>query len=149
MLQNKIFEKLLFTPDECDKIISLQKVNFQTWKNVDRDYESSSIFFNEDTKWIFEKLKKFFEDETGYTMLKLKEEIHFHTFTKEDWFGVHDDARDSRLFSVGVLLNDDFEGGDFKLYNPHEILVKKIKGNSYIFNVDISHEVTPIELGTR
>jgi len=29
---------------------------------------------------------------------------------------------------VGVL-NNDFEGGDFKLYNPNEIILDKVIGN--------------------
>jgi len=36
--------------------------------------------------------------------------------------------RDNKLYAVGVL-NNDFEGGDFKLYNPNEIILDKVIGN--------------------
>jgi predicted 2-oxoglutarate/Fe(II)-dependent dioxygenase YbiX len=144
-----LVEKVLFTKEECDKIINLKKDTLQKWKNNDREYFSESIKFDNGTEWIFLKLKKFFEEEYGSSMVKLKEEIHFHKFTKNNWFGVHNDTRDNRLFSVGVLLNDDFEGGDFKLYKDGETTLNKKTGNSYIFDVSISHEVTPINFGNR
>lgn len=149
MASKLIFEKTLFTPKECELIISLNKINSQSWKNNDRDYKSSSIILNNNTDWIFQKLKTFFEDATGNKIIKLKEEIHFHIFNTDDWFGIHNDSRDSRLFSVGVLLNNNFSGGDFKLYNPNEIVLNKTIGNSYVFDANISHQVTPIETGTR
>jgi hypothetical protein len=50
---------------------------------------------------------------------------------------------------VGVLLNNDFEGGDFKLYNPNEIILDKVIGNTYLFDVRIDHEITSILEGER
>jgi hypothetical protein len=144
-----IVEKVLFSKKECDKIIEIHKVNSQKWKNYDREYKSFSIILNEETEWIFYRMKAFFEEESGIVMHTIKNEVHFHVFETNDWFGIHNDLRDNRLFSLGVLLNDDFEGGDFKLYNPNEIKLNKEKGNSYLFDVSISHEVTPIKNGVR
>jgi predicted 2-oxoglutarate/Fe(II)-dependent dioxygenase YbiX len=54
------------------------------------------------------------------------------------------------LFSLGVLLNDDFDGGEFNLYHQgKEIILEKKVGNTYIFDVAISHEVKPILKGIR
>ena len=144
-----ISQKVLFSKEECDLIINQKKTNHQNWTKNSRNYKSSTIVFNNETYWIFERLKTFFEEVTGNNIIKLKEEIHFHIFNVDGWFGIHNDARDSRLFSVGVLLNNNFNGGDFKLYNPNEIIINKISGNSYIFDVSISHEVTPIMNGIR
>jgi hypothetical protein len=144
-----IVEKILFSKEECDDIINMYKVNSQKWKNNDREYKSFSIILNEETEWIFSKMKNFFEEESGVVMQSMKNEVHFHVFETNHWFGKHNDARDNRLFSLGVLLNEDFEGGDFKLYNPHEVKLNKKKGNSYLFDVGILHEVTPIQYGIR
>ena len=46
-------------------------------------------------------------------------------------------------------MNDEFEGGDFKLYNPNEIILNKVIGNTYIFDVNITHEISPILNGER
>ena len=56
-----IVEKILFSKKECDKIIEIHKVNSQKWKNNDREYKSFSIILNEETEWIFSKMKSFFE----------------------------------------------------------------------------------------
>lgn len=149
MVGNKVFQKVLFTPNECENIISLNKENLQRWKNTDREYKSASIMLNDTTEWIFEKLKNFFEETIGTKIVKLKEEIHFHTFSVGNRFDIHNDNMDSRLFSVGVLLNDNFEGGDFKLYTANEIVLNKMVGNSYIFDVKIPHEISSINSGTR
>ena len=140
----KLAQKILFNKQECESIIWDEKNNITNWKMNDRKYKLKSINYNKDTKWLFEKLKLFFEEETGIKIINLKKEIHFHKFKKGDWFGKHNDVRDKRLYAVGVLLNEKFEGGDFKLYNPNEYILDKIIGNSYIFDVRIQHEITPI-----
>jgi hypothetical protein len=145
-----IFQKILFSKEECDDIINIHKVNSQKWKNYDREYKSFSIILNGETEWIFYKMKNFFEDESGLLMETIKNEVHFHVFETNDWFGVHNDARNNRLFSLGVLLNDDFDGGEFNLYRQgEEIVLEKKVGNTYIFDAAISHEVTPIQCGIR
>ena len=94
-------------------------------------------------------MKDFVEKETNIEIRTIKKTIHFHKFTKGDWFGKHNDVRDDRIYAVGVLLNDNFEGGDFKLHNPNEIILNKVVGNAYLFDVRIEHEITPILDGER
>lgn len=142
-------EKILFSKGECDSIIWNMNNDITDWDSNDRKYNSQPINYNEKTKWLFEKIKNFFEEETGIKIIKIKEEIHFHKFIEGDWFGKHNDSRDKRLYSVGVLLNENFIGGDFKLYNPNEFILNKKIGNSYIFDVRIDHEITPILNGER
>ena len=144
-----IKQKILFTKEECELIVNLSKINQQDWKSKDRKYNSFTLNYNTDTDWLFGKLKSFFELDTQIEIIKLKSQIHFHKFTKGDWFGKHNDIRDNRIYAVGVLLNDNFEGGDFKLYNPEEQILDKIVGNAYIFDVRIEHEITTILNGER
>lgn len=142
-------QKQIFSKNECDLIISYVDSNFKNWNKIDRQYNSCSIDYNETNKWIFDKLKDFFEIETDIKISKIKKQIHFHKFTKGDWFGKHNDNRDRRLYGVGVLLNDNFIGGDFKFYNLEEYTLDKIVGNSYIFDVNIEHEISKILDGER
>ena len=53
------------------------------------------------------------------------------------------------MYGVGVLLNDKFDGGDFKFYDENNTTLDKTLGNAYIFNVETNHEITPIYDGTR
>jgi hypothetical protein len=142
-------EKILFNKEECNSIIWNGGEKITNWDKKDRKYQSQSILYSDETRWIFERLKSFFENETGIKIINLKETIHFHKFSVGDWFDLHDDTRDRRLFSVGVLLNDDFEGGDFILYNPNEHILNKKIGNTYIFDARIEHEITQILSNTR
>ena len=144
-----INQKVLFSIEECNSIISLSKSNLKEWFSKDRSYNSYAINYNKNTEWIFDRLKLFFESETNIKIQKLKEQVHFHKFNKGDWFSKHNDIRDNRLYAVGVLLNDDFGDGDFKLYNPSEQILNKTIGNTYLFDVRIEHEITPITKGER
>jgi hypothetical protein len=144
-----IKEKILFNKEECELIINLTKINQQYWKSKDRKYNSFTLNYNSDTVWLFNKLKSLFELETEIEILKLKPQIHFHRYVKGDWFDKHNDIRENRVYAVGVLLNDNFDGGDFNLYNPNIQTLNKIIGNTYIFDVRIDHEITPILDGER
>ena len=144
-----VIENVLFTKKECESIISYNETDITNWMMGDRKYNSQPINYSLETKWLFDKLKDFVERETNIEIRIIKKTIHFHKFTKGDWFGKHNDVRDNRLYAVGVLLNNDFSGGDFKLYNPNEIILNKVIGNTYLFDVRIDHEITPILDGER
>lgn len=143
-------EKILFNEKECQSIIWDETKNINNHSYVsDRKYNSQQINYNEDTKWIFEKLSEFFQKETNSKITTIKNKIHFHKFVTGDWFGKHNDDIDNRVFTVGVLLNQNFEGGEFKLYNLNELTLNKTVGNAYIFESKIEHEITPILSGER
>jgi hypothetical protein len=142
-------QKILFSKDECESIISYNNTDITNWTSGDRKYNSQPINYSLETKWLFDKLKDFVEKEATIRVRTIKKTIHFHKFTTGDWFGKHNDIRDNRVYAVGVLLNDDFEGGDFKLHDPNKITLNKIVGNTYLFDVRIYHEITPILEGNR
>jgi hypothetical protein len=142
-------EKILFSKEESEFIVSYNETHITNWRMRDRNYNSQPINYSLETNWLFDKLKDFVERETNIEIRTIKKTIHFHKFMKGDWFGKHNDVRDNRLYAVGVLLNDGFEGGDFKLYNPNEIILNKVIGNTYLFDVRIDHEITPILKGER
>ena len=142
-------EKILFSKEKCESIISYNDTHITSWIMSDRKYNSQPITYSLETKWLFDKLKDFVETETNIQIRTIKKTIHFHKFVKDNWFGKHNDVRENRLYAVGVLLNDNFEGGDFKLYNPNKITLDKVIGNTYLFDVRIDHEITPILDGER
>ena len=144
-----IKQGISFTKEECESIVSYNDTYITNWEMRDRKYNSQPINYSLETFWIFNKLKSFVENQTDVEIRTIKDQIHFHKFTKGDWFGKHNDIRDGRIYAVGVLLNDNFEGGDFKLYNPNEIILNKVVGNTYIFDARIDHEIVPILEGER
>lgn len=85
---------------------------------------------------------------------KCSEWLTLLIYEKDDFFGLHKDdyldTKDRTIFTGGYLLNDDFDGGEFNLYHQgKEIILEKKVGNTYIFDVAISHEVKPILKGIR
>lgn len=144
-----IKQDILFTKTECESIISYNDTYITNWEMGDRKYNSQPINYSLETRWVFNKLRSFVERETDIEIKTIKNQIHFHKFTEGNWFGRHDDVRDGRVYAVGVLLNDNFMGGDFKLYSPAEQSLNKKTGNAYLFDVRIEHEITPILEGER
>lgn len=145
-----LIQQKYFSDIECDKIIDITKDNTQFWNLGDRKYTSQRIIDNQNTNWIYTKLKKFFEENTNHIIKHIKNDIHFHTFQENDFFYRHNDSRKKRLFAIGLLLNDNFDGGDFVFHNEGEIkVIDKIKGTAYLFDVDYEHEITKITNGNR
>lgn len=142
-------EKIIFTKEECESILSYNTNFNKNWEKYDRKYNSQSINYSLKTKWLFNRLIEFTEAVCDIEIKKIKEIIHFHKFVKGDWFDKHNDILDNRIYAVGVLLNNNFEGGEFNLYNPIKQSLNKIIGNTYLFDVRIEHEITPILTGER
>jgi len=70
-------EKILFSKEECDKIISHNDTHITNWRMNDRKYDSQPINYSLDTKWLFDTLKDFVEGETN---------IEIRTIKKNDTF---------------------------------------------------------------
>ena len=118
-------QKVLFSKEECESIIWKSNQDVANFDIKNRKYHSQPINYSLETKWLFDKLKTFFEEQSNTQIKKNKEVIHFHKLTKGDWFGKHNDIRDNRVYAVGILLNDNFEGGDFKLHDPNKVILNK------------------------
>jgi hypothetical protein len=144
-----------FTKEECEQIISysnkLEKVYSETlFPNTNHiSYFYINIDMDDDNGWIFKKLFSFIEQTTGYKIIKPLQQIHLHHYDKGNKFGIHrDDNVITQVFAVGVCLNEEYEGGEFILYNDEFIIPKKI-GTTYLFNTFREHEVTEITNGER
>jgi PKHD-type hydroxylase len=121
-------------------------------------------FPDEENRWIFNKLNNFVQmindkffgfDLVGYDSFQFstynsKENGHYdwhidsHVGTQNSFgTGLH------RKLSMTLLLNDDFEGGDFEinLSAPKKIEVKK--GMAIFFPSFVLHRVTPVTKGIR
>jgi hypothetical protein len=148
-----------FSKEECDKIINLtleiegthRDVNSKT---VERPREKISytyynIYRNESLKWIFDKITEYLLVDQNVEIIKPFEVIHLHKYLVGNEFERHSDIYyPNQTLNVGVCLNDDYEGGDFILYGPKQVIPKKA-GTIYSFKNTREHEVTKIESGIR
>lgn len=102
--------------------------------------------------YYVEKILKWFENETNKKLKNYDYNLIIHTFHEGDFFSKHTDAikinNKNRAYVVGVLLNDDYVGGDYILYSP-QIILPKVKGTCYYFKSDRLHEITMVKKGIR
>ena len=66
-------------------------------------------------------------------------------------FKKHNDNKHNRVYGCGLLLKNDFKGGDFIVYTPKDEIIQfnNIIGNCYLFESNLYHEVTEIIEGNR
>lgn len=145
----------MFTKEECEKIILLSKsFKMEDSKayfkdNDDIQYLVCNVKRDDNTDWIFEKLLNFFSDKTGIKIRKSLDILHIHNYKKGNSFKKHKDSLyPTQIHNIGVCLNDDYDGGEFVLYEPYEMLPKK-QGEIYTFESLRLHEVKKIESGER
>lgn len=168
--------ELKFTPNECQRIIDLANQTYPTSASVggsrdnsriSREIRSANIFnveYNEDNKWIFEKIAAavsvvntlhFDYDISGIThSLQLIEYVADAEIAGH--YNWHVDAGRgepaTRKISVTAQLSDpkDYEGCELYINNHAEELVgSKERGSIHLFPGYMPHKVAPITKGVR
>ena len=152
-------EKILFSKEECDYIINLSKEldELKPYGYKDSvDNEKITIRYcvwvinrNDKTQWIFNKIHTYFENETNLKIKKELDKIYIHKYIEGQKFEKHADTYyKTQIHNVVVCLNNNYDGGEFVLYNPELILPKK-QGSIYTFLSARMHEVKEILNGER
>lgn len=152
-------QKIVFTKEECGYIINLSKEldeakpygykDNNNNKNLKISYNVWKLNRSDKTQWIFDKIKTYFENETNLKIKKELDKIYIHKYIKGQKFAKHNDTQyKTQIHNVGVCLNDNYEGGEFILYNP-EFFLPKNAGEIYTFPSTRFHEVKEILNGER
>ena len=140
------------------KIYNDIELNFLNsfWDNTDfrklknRSYEFSVLANNEMN--ITTKLLSWFEIESGEKLKSYDYNLIIHKYTVGDYFGKHIDSVErgykNRAYVVGFHINNDYDGGEYILYNPDSI-IDKTPGIPYFFKSDRLHEISKITKGIR
>lgn len=166
-----IYQEKIFTKEECDIIKNYHKkyTDLKGWfpeKNLDgqrikhpkklMSYDVFLILNNEETKWVFSKLMKWFSNTTGIKLNEKNEITHctLHKYNVGDRFAKHIDLYDgheSRRYNIGIQLNDTYEGGEYVCWddNGEEILISKEQGTVLSYHCRIEHEIKEITKGER
>ena len=155
--------KEVFSKEEIKKIYELASkfpAQEATTFGADEDYRRSEIkwmSFNEDTKWVYEKLIDCMQEANdntyGFDWDGSTEAIQFTTYEANveghyDWHMDIGDVNQNRKISCVMMLNDDYEGG--KLMIDGKALDQTYgAGNVVIFPSYMLHKVEPVTKGTR
>lgn len=131
-----------------------------------RNTKIAFLNFEPQYYWIFEKIDNIFSfvnnnyynfDITGYDNIQYAEysegmfykrhiDMHFNMPSSGNLYNAM-----TRKLSMSILLNDNYDGGDFLLdFSQTEFTkLEKIVNRAYIFPSFLAHEVTPVISGTR
>ena len=151
-------QSILFTKEECDYIIGLKEKypllgENGRWDEFDNfRYKFYTLEYESDIDWIIKRLCDFFESQMGLNIFTRPTKLNLHYYTEGDEFGKHiDTGTPIKEWNVGIILNEDFEGGDYLIFdeNDEPIIIDKQIGNVCIYQSQIPHQVTPITKGER
>lgn len=179
------YEKLLFTEEECKKILNyrfeyplhhvtpsqtLVKGTRTVYYSTNTDsgewmkkYNVWDIVKDENTKWLYYRLYEWLESLVGFKIErtvstndsdKRRHSHKLHEYNTGDRFDKHIDDMDTdsdRIWNLGIVLNTDFEGGEYICYDEKDTPYpfKKITGNAVAYTSDVPHEITEITNGKR
>jgi predicted 2-oxoglutarate/Fe(II)-dependent dioxygenase YbiX len=153
-----IEQEKLFSKEECNMVINYveslnnwnrivsPKNNYVKFSYFIQDISQHELLQNTFLHYVKEKLKYNVEE---VTIMVLKYSIG-------DFFGKHidthgvekevDEFSHDGIENVNMVLNDEFEGGNFYLA---DVNISTTPGNVYHYKSNVYHEVTPVTSGTR
>jgi hypothetical protein len=158
-------EEILFSKEECDKIISYMEMGIDDIIPVDfagkynevggKMVSYNSILENE-KRWFIDKIITWLNNIPSIKKIKNNNICTvYRNYKTGDYFVKHSDHIKNgplRIYTVGIHLNsqEDFTGGEFKIYeNNNEKLIKFETGKVYIFESSTPHSVDMITSGNR
>lgn len=151
-------QSILFTKDECEYLIGL-KYKYPLlgeegrWTQFeDFRYKYYTLEYASDIDWVIKRMCDFFEAETHLHIYTRPTKLNLHHYTIGDEFGKHiDTGTPIKEWNVGIILNDNFEGGDYIVYDENDTpyYINKKVGNVCIYQSQTPHQVTPITNGER
>lgn len=167
----------LFTPEECDEIIQLGmqgrydpgNIGDHSEHDVDKNIRDTELYFFNDQK-IWSKIQPVIDAanrDNGWNFeLAHSENFQLTVYNKDGHYNWHVDNHPTpyqdhgpltgmvRKISFSVILNDDFEGGEFEFASPNPTEPTQIaeglnKGSILIFPSYTAHKVNAVTKGQR
>lgn len=163
VIDNLFNEKELIDLRKYSKTLELEKGRDKSNRLVRK---SNVSFFSKDEQncWIFDKINyfiQFINDRHYGIKLNGYSTIQYTSYDVGDKYDYHIDTflgpknlqnisdLGTRKLSVSILLNDDFEGGDFEFFTGETNTVKMTAGQAIVFPSFLVHRVKEITKGRR
>jgi predicted 2-oxoglutarate/Fe(II)-dependent dioxygenase YbiX len=158
-----IYQEKIFSKEECERILQLSDtLEFRDGKtryskdNMHADFDEYWVSDNENAIWFMDRIKVFAEKELKVKLKKLKSDVAILKYKEGQGIDMHIDYNpknvDVRMYTVGVMLNTEWEGGEFfikDVSNGEETMLIKEIGNTYIFDAFSPHIVNKVTKGVR
>lgn len=146
----------LFTLDECSEIIKFSE-NKSEWVYKHVQYDDGQTFSQyfymdlNDNDMIINRFKNYISSNFDFKLDNIN--IHIIKYLEGYKFNRHIDRvkglekNKDFVFNINVVLNDEFEGGEFWL--DDKLLIGNTAGMVYYYNSDQWHEVKEVISGVR
>ena len=149
----------------CQKIINLGE---KKWipakvdnKSVQSDRKSDIVWTSE--KWVYDLISPYIFTANEQAKWKYNicsaEECQVTRYSKDDFYNWHIDGMcshsesqddgNTRKLSMSIILNSDYEGGDFEMRGLKEKIPRLEEGSIMVFPSFLEHRVTPVTKGIR
>ncbi len=147
----KPVQQRLFTTEECNKIIDSE--SYSITESFAENQPCDGIDNSSDNKWIWDRIEN--------TLLKInkrhyrfKDPQMYHsigkkTYKKGDSYLWHHDNISLRRLTAVVFLNNDYEGGDLRVFSGEEIVIKNNIGVLVVFPSWYFHQADEVLSGER
>ena len=149
----------------CDKIKMLAEDKWITSGTIagEENVRKNDVGWIED-QWVYDIIWPFVfkaNDKSGWKYrIDSSENIQISRYKEGDFYSWHKDGKEEqenriRKLSMTVLLNDDYEGGEFQFANYSEekcnihTPAPNKTGTVIVFPSDTEHRVTPVTKGIR
>lgn len=167
MLRYKVVKNFL-TKEECNNILEFSLSNLElkpalvgggSLPNIESRKSNVSFFnYNEKFPHLAKKILDAIQTDfrfNGYN-LEFNNRFQFTEYKIDDFYNWHTDYTinefgKSRVCSMVIQLNDDYEGGNLELKDESNNVIQLEKGigNLYTFLSDIEHRVDVVNSGVR
>lgn len=141
----------IFTIEECNEIVGFLKTADHLFEKRNTDDMSYSKWNIKDHSFKYRnRLQEYVNNKLNIS--SKDSEIMFLKYSKDDFNKTHVDKNNESeyhkdaMYNFNIRLNDDFEGGEFKLKNKKFIAPI---GTIYHYPSSTPHSVTKVKKGTR
>ena len=161
----------------CKKLIKLGKGKWDQAQTIgskdgkaslDNIRKSDIVWIND--QWVYDLIWEYMlaaNERAGWKYnIVAAEDCQVTRYTKDDFYSWHKDGMGShtevnnepdkellygntRKLSMSIILNSDFEGGDFEMRDKYERVPRLEEGSIVVFPSFMDHRVAPITKGIR
>ena len=157
--------------DICQKIIDLGKDKWEPGSTLGEKFKNrkNEVYWTTE-QWLYDLIWPYMvmaNEQSGWNYdIVSSESLQIAKYDKKGHYNWHSDGLGShketfnepdsnflhgnvRKLSMSLVLNSDFEGGNFKLFGWDDKMPKLSQGSIIFFPSFLMHRVTPVKQGTR
>ena len=149
----------------CQKLINLGHGNWNSAAVVDKSIvgaRKSDIVWTKE-QWVYDLITRYMftaNEQAGWKYnIVAAEDCQVTRYTKDGFYGWHIDGMGShselqddgntRKLSMSIILNSDYEGGDFEMRGLDNQVPRLEEGSIIVFPSFLDHRVVPVTKGIR